>query len=429
MKSADEKECWFLVGDILSMRDMDEVWEFVSKLELSPEHEKLARRTLVRLYRVVYDLPLIAFYQEEDQELDKVLQIFIRMNSGGTILSYSDMLLSVAVAQWDELDAREEIHSLVDNLNKIGNGFSFSKDLVLKAGLMLSDIRSVGFKVDNFNTENMDVLEAKWDDVKRALMLTVELISGFGFNRDNLRAHNAILPIAYYLYLKNPGEGYLTSSKFRQDRRIIREWLIRSLLKSGVWSSGVDTLLTALRQVIRENGGNEFPFPRICDEMTRRGRSLTFDEEEIEGLADMNGSRLAFALLSLIFPFVDLQNSQFHIDHIFPASRFTPNRLRSAGVPEDKINDFIQRRNGLANFQLLQGIQNIEKSAKMPAEWLKEAYPTLEDRKHYLDSHLLGEVPESIAEFDKFYYARRERLKARITKLLGRQPASVRAAD
>ena len=109
VKSADEKECWFLVGDILSMRDMDEVWEFVSNLELSPEHEKLARRTLVRLYRVVYDLPLIAFYQEEDQELDKVLQIFIRMNSGGTILSYSDMLLSVAVAQWDELDAREEI--------------------------------------------------------------------------------------------------------------------------------------------------------------------------------------------------------------------------------------------------------------------------------------------------------------------------------
>ena len=152
-------------------------------------------------------------------------------------------------------------HSLVDNLNKIGNGFSFSKDLVLKAGLMLSDIRSVGFKVDNFNTENMDVLEAKWDDVKRALMLTVELISGFGFNRDNLRAHNAILPIAYYLYLKNPGEGYLTSSKFRQDRRTIREWLIRSLLKSGVWSSGVDTLLTALRQVIRENGGNEFSVP------------------------------------------------------------------------------------------------------------------------------------------------------------------------
>ena len=57
--------------------------------------------------------------------------------------------------------------------------------------------------------------------------------------------------------------------------------------------------------------------------MARRGRQLVFDEEEIEDLADMRyGDRLTFALLSLLFPFVDLRN-QFHLDHIFPAARFT----------------------------------------------------------------------------------------------------------
>ena len=79
--------------------------------------------------------------------MQKVLQIFIRTNSGGTVLSYSDLLLSVAVAQWSQYDAREEILQLVDDLNNIGNGFTLSKDWVLKAGLMLSDIGSVGFKV------------------------------------------------------------------------------------------------------------------------------------------------------------------------------------------------------------------------------------------------------------------------------------------
>ena len=39
------------------------------------------------------------------------------MNSGGTPLSYSDLLLSIAVAQWSKLDARQEIHGLVDELN------------------------------------------------------------------------------------------------------------------------------------------------------------------------------------------------------------------------------------------------------------------------------------------------------------------------
>ena len=49
------------------------------------------------------------YYQEKDQDLDKVLNIFIRVNSGGTPLSYSDLLLSVADAPVEALDAREEI--------------------------------------------------------------------------------------------------------------------------------------------------------------------------------------------------------------------------------------------------------------------------------------------------------------------------------
>jgi hypothetical protein len=43
--------------------------------------------------------------------------------------------------------------------------------------------------------------------------------------------------------------------------------------------------------------------------------------------------RRLFALLSLLFPFVDLHN-QFHIDHVFPISRFTTQRLLKSGIPE-----------------------------------------------------------------------------------------------
>ena len=316
---------------------------------------------------------------------------------------------------------REAIHSLVDNLNDIGGGFTFSKDLVLKAGLMLIDIGSIAFKVDNFNRENMTDFERKWDDIKQALTLTVQLISNFGFNGQNLTATNAILPIAYYLYKKNPGQAYLTSSKFNEDRKAIREWLIRSLLK-GVWGGASDTLLTALRQVIRANGSNSgFPVTQVQEELTRQGRSLIFEDEEIEDLADMQyGNRLAFALLSLLFPFVKVYTEQFHIDHIFPAARFTRHKLMSAGVSDDKVDDFIQRCNGLANLQLLHGVKNIEKSAKMPDEWLKEVNPDFKSRQQYRDNHLLGEIPETMSEFDTFYNARRERIKAEIKRLLGR---------
>jgi hypothetical protein len=47
------------------------------------------------------------------------------------------------------------VNELVDALNGIGGGFSFSKDFVLKAGLMLAEIKSVGFKVEKFDRANM----------------------------------------------------------------------------------------------------------------------------------------------------------------------------------------------------------------------------------------------------------------------------------
>ncbi len=414
------EECWFPVGEVLSMRDAGPTMTGWLNERLPQDQVTPAHVILYKLFQVVHTEHLVAYYEERSQELDKALQIFIRMNDGGTPLSHSDLLLSIAVAQWTDHDARKEIHDLVDELNRIGAGFSFSKDLVLKAGLMLSDVGRVGFKVDNFNRENMDTFERNWEDIKRALTLTVQLVSSFGFNYQSLTAHNAILPIAYYLYMKNPGEAYLTHSRFEQDRQRIRKWFVRSLLKSGIWGSGLDTLLTALRQVIKESADDCFPVTRIREEMARRGRTLFFDEEEIEDLADMRyGDRITFALLSLLFPFVDLR-LQFHVDHIFPASRFTDRRLKDACVPVERVDHFKNCKDGLANLQLLQGAENIEKRAKMPAEWLSEMYPDIAFRRDYEERHILRDVPDSIIEFDAFYDARRSRLKEKIRQLLGR---------
>ena len=280
-KTQQEDVCWYPVGEILSMPDAGPAMTQWLIERLPQDKVVRAHKTLNELFQVVHNKPLVAYYEELGQELGNALQIFIRMNDGGTPLSHSDLLLSIAVAQWTEHDARKEINDLVDDVNRIGTGFSFSKDLVLKAGLMLSDIGSVGFKVDNFNRANMDTFESKWEDIKRALTLTVQLVSSFGFTGLNLSAHNSILPIAYYLYRKDPGEPYLTHNSFEEDRRSIREWLVRSLLKSGVWGSGLDTTLTDLRRVIAESESFAFPASPIYETLARRGRQLTFSSEEI----------------------------------------------------------------------------------------------------------------------------------------------------
>jgi hypothetical protein len=414
-----EAELWFKVPDIVGMPSGPAMLKWLVDQGLTDSKLTKAYTVLDRLHRTVHADQLLFYYEEEAQELERVLNIFIRLNSGGTVLSYSDLLLSIAVAQWSKIDARSEIHSVVDELNKIGTGFNLSQDFVLKAGLMLTDIASVGFKVENFNRSNMEKLEASWPNVRRALLQTVELAASFGLNGQTLRADSALLPIAYYLFEKKASDNYVTHTQYQADRQAIRGWLIRSLLKaSGIWGSGLDTLLTALRKTIQTEGASMFPVAAVRQVMAAGGKSLAFEPEEIEELVAMQyGDKRLFALLSLLFPFVDLHN-QFHIDHVYPISRFTALRLANAGVPEAKIEQYAELANSLGNLQLLEGALNVEKRAVLPAEWLTNRYPIESDRTHYAKIHELGEVPADIASFDQFVQARRERLRTRITSIV-----------
>ena len=91
--------------------------DWLLEKNLNRDHHRLAFRTLDRLYRAIRVDQTVVYYEEKEQDLDRVLNIFIRRNSGGTVLSYSDLLLSIAVSQWTNLDARKEVHQLVDDLN------------------------------------------------------------------------------------------------------------------------------------------------------------------------------------------------------------------------------------------------------------------------------------------------------------------------
>jgi hypothetical protein len=408
-------EFWFPAHRIYGMAEPADPMMFLAQIGLG--NAPMAVKALHRLQATVHNAPVVSYYEEESQDIEKVLNIFIRTNSGGTVLSYSDLLLSIATAQWEQLDARSEINGLVDVLNSTGLGFKFSKDFVLKAGLMLSDIASVGFKVENFNHANMKKLQAKWSEVAETLRLTARLAAGFGLSRDTITAESALLPIAYYLHTHHYDDSYLTSKKMADDRAVVKRWLIRSLIKPGIWGSGLDVLLTALRTVIGKLEG-EFPDEAMEHEMRTRGKSLVFTEEEIEGLLDTRyGSRDLFGLLTLLFPFIDTRN-QFHIDHVFPSTAFHARKLKKAAFSSEQIEELQERKDRLPNLQLLQGPDNQSKNGQMPAEWITETFKKKEDRQEYIARHLLEGVMTDLDGFGAFYDSRRDRLRQRIKDVL-----------
>lgn len=182
---------WYLVGDILDVKEEFEINNilFDNNLNILPQ-AKFANKALFKLFTVIRRNQTISYYLEESTELDKVLNIFIRVNSGGTTLSYSDLLLSFATAQWQERDAREELNTFMDEVNMIGRGFNIGKDIILKSCLVLSGFSDISFKVDNFNRSNMLIIEKNWDELTNAFRMAVELISSFGYSRENITSNN-----------------------------------------------------------------------------------------------------------------------------------------------------------------------------------------------------------------------------------------------
>ena len=271
--------------------------------------------------------PELTYFSEDTDKLGRVLNIFIRLNSGGVPLSYSDLLLSIAIAQWKNADAREEINSLKAALFERYE-FNLPKDFILKACLMLADIGSIKFDVENFNKDNSATLEREWPTCKRYLTLAVSLLRTFGYNSQNLTATNAILPVAYYLKVIGADDNYVLSTKFMNDRRRLLLWFNRSILKQGTWGAGVDTFISQLRETLRKEvplktSPNRFPYEEIEKTMLRSGRSLQFRADEIDELLDLpKGKGRTFTLLSILFPSSGLHVRDDHVDHIYPHALF-----------------------------------------------------------------------------------------------------------
>lgn len=409
-KQNDENHHWFLVGKILDLKEPYDVMNYMIENGLSSNPDQLkakyANKALYKLHAVIHVNRTISYYLEKSTELDKVLNIFIRVNSGGTTLSYSDLLLSFATAQWETRDAREEINNFVDEINEIGRGFNISKDIVLKACLVLSDLSDITFKVDNFNRTNMLHIEKEWDNITKAIRDALRLIASFGFSRENITSNNLIIPIAYYLKHIGLPDNFEISSSRIEDRKKIKKWFTFSLLRR-VFSFMPDGVLKPAREIIKTST-NGFPLEQIVEHFKGTNRALHFTEDDIGNLLDSKyGHGDTLVILSILYPWADLRNI-FHVDHIFSKSTFTNKKLLQKGVPVNKVPEFIENRDYIGNLQLLEGIPNIEKSNIDFDEWLKRNIDpsALGDykRKHYIPDVDLG-----FANFDTFL-AEREKL-------------------
>lgn len=403
----------FLVNDIYLYQDQDALEDYMSDRNWKDVTDvKFAKKTLRKLREVVFKDKLINYYQEENQDIDIVLDIFIRTNSGGEPLSFSNLLMSITTANWKK-DARKEFKILIDAV--YANNFIISADLILKCCLVLFN-DNIKFQVANFDAQSVSVFDDNWERIKKCIEVTFELLKKWGFNDSSLRAKNAVIPIVYYIYHNEIEDEICKDIKHIEEKNAIRKWLCISLLK-GVFGGQSDSVLTGIRKVLKSNFKKQiFPFEQIKAEFASNdAKSLTLSDEVIDDiLKTQKDAPNSYAILALLYSHLRYDSIAYHKDHLHPAAKFC--KLKESDFSSKEDYDFYRNAehwNSILNLQLLDGSTNESKNDEDLSEWVK-------NKNIDLKSHLIPEgVSLDFKDFRIFIEKRKELLATTIKAIVG----------
>jgi uncharacterized protein with ParB-like and HNH nuclease domain len=334
----------------------------------------------------------------EVYELNDVVEIFIRANSGGTPLSKSDLMFSLLSANWE--DVEDELNILLDDLNK--TGYKFDRDFILKCCLVLIE---TGAKYDvlKFRDENnLKTIKDNWVRVTETIKDIADFLYSKTYLRDDkaLSSYNVLIPLIYFRY------NYKNEWK-RLDKNNINSWLIKMLL-SGAFSGSSDTLLDVVIRNIKNN--KDFEINTINSVILNNGRNISITEGII--FNTRYGMRDIYALMNILyknFQFQPLYSGNLPtIDHIFPKSKLKKIKIKSTETnrmvmryKSDEINQF-------ANLMLLSKEENVEEKRDIDAyEWLSRQNST------YLKLHSIPGNKDlwKIENFEYFIQERKNILK------------------
>ncbi|WQY77294.1 DUF262 domain-containing protein [Helicobacter pylori] len=380
----DEEHWWFKVGDIL---ELESTLNYAREQKLDSKESAL----LGKLEKAFHDKQLISFFEETEKNLNKVLNIFIRVNSGGVKLSYSDLLMSILTASFSS-DIREKMNELVDTLKD--KGFpNVGKDQVLKTCLLLIG-KDTTFELKNFNKKNIKEIEENWEKITESIYNATELLKNFGY-AGYLSSAYILSSLAYFYFLNSK----MDKNDEQQALKFVRNAQITSY-----FSNSTDTKLNNIANSMKDAQTFESFNHNLAKHQTC---PLKITNDAIEEMMCSSSHALVFPILQILYPNLNYKTTTFHIDHIYPKSKFKKNKKL------DK--DFYECGNHLYNLQLLEGAENQAKKDKDPEVWLKEEYKdeqAIEEykKRNYIDPNLKLEW-ENIKEF------REKREEAIITKL------------
>ena len=376
---------WFKVGDILNLSNSDIRTKEREQI-FTPEEADI----LYALKECVEKDDTLSYYTEDSNSLDKVLNIFIRVNSGGQILSYSDLLMSILTSAFDS-NIRQDMNDFVEDIRS--DFPNFGRDQVLKTALFLTN-DSPKFILANFSKEKTAKIKDNWTKIKNSVTAATCFLKENGY-AGRLSSGYVITALSLFFFKKEvPNED---------DKREMLKFVQNTQLTS-FFSSSLDTKLVAIRKPIVD----ESSFKIINQKLAALEKNyLRITRDVIEDVVESAryGKPETFAILQLLYPNLNYNGEKnFHIDHIFPKTT-KKKKLWPDGFSQQK------NCNKLFNLQLLEGVQNQQKLQKDPKDWISENFKTPEKRLRYKEENFIPSTEGFDLDYKNLEMFKTERIR------------------
>ena len=379
--------------------------------ELKERNWNKYSKVLDDLFYKVYNDTVISYFELEKTSLTDIVDIFIRVNNGGTNLTKTEMLMSVVTSVWR--DGRSKIDKFLKKINNNGE-FDFDVDFIMRASLFIMD-KDVLVTQENV-LESANEIQKKWESIKSSITQAVNVISEENFSKSSLRSKNSIIPIAYYFAKTNKGSVSTTSTT-----QMIQ--YLNTVQVLGFYGNHGDQALRQIRKAMQAylKKSSEFKFDTIKDEYEKLGnfkKLLRITKNDIDILLNSQYGKSSFAVLSCLNSQNRIAISKYdtsggdaekkvHQDHIYPISKVK----HFENSQDDFENETYRKYNSVVNLHFFIGRLNKEKQDKMPKDFFKHF--GAKKQKEIIETSLIPVEFDKLdaGYFDTFYKKRRELLR------------------
>jgi len=382
---------WVRPAEIVNL-NIEEISEFVdSRFDRDPdEMKKIVKKNLgkfIRVFNMDEKIPLQDI--KGDLPYNDVLEVFVRVNSGGMVLSKSDLVFSTIVLNIPDMERK--FIELVDELNGRGE-FDFDIDFIIKTSFVIFD-KGARYDVDKLkDKEYVEKLKNEFNSFRNSTLSTIEFLKTDAkiLSKRFLKSDLALIPIIDFI-IHQPHQQ-LREGQSAQ----LRQYLYMSFFMR-FYSYGPDGKLDVIHKKI---SGDSFPLFEISKYMADRpGVNYEFSKTMLNDL-----DLILNITQGGVFEIPQKRGWSLERDHIFPRSFLEQKRFS---------NELI---NNVGNLRLINKTRNILKSDKLPdndTEFfgsndveLKRLY--LEARKDLTENN-----------FRNFVQKREELIFNRVKKFLG----------